>query len=308
MSRHKLYLMLSIVAVLVILPIFLIGIQLYNIDGLWGDVDDYGMIEEYDFGHEPKDPLFKLIETSEYREYIWPYLEGNKSYNCSKPDRVYELGKYYREVLEEYYGLAENFKLRGEVIGIILLNDMYIRRRNVGNGYSDILYGPELHAYKFFQDACIMKSRLDNIGEYIDKARELFGEPSFTIETLETIFNKSLAFKANRSTSEFENLGDFKILQLHILYLIHSSLYDVIDEYGPFDWGDLRSKFRSLVDKLNSDIYLKGLLYDVFAYGRYFASDIYVYRDYGVEADPGEYTLKAIHIWLELTGSKTLFG
>lgn len=60
------------------------------------------------------------------------------------------------------------------MIGIILLNDMYIRRRYVGYGYSDILYGPELHAYKFFQDACIMKSRLDKIGEYIDKARELF--------------------------------------------------------------------------------------------------------------------------------------
>ena len=248
--------------------------------------------------------VFDQIHTTKFSEYIWPLIESS-NYSCEIPLQDYDKIIFINKTINLYYQVSEELSVNKNVIGIILLNDMYDRFRIVKRG----VYAYKVNAHKqldaSYVQACIVYNRLIKIDDYISKTEKLFGDPNISYEDLEIIFNKSKVLIANKSDLKFINLGDLKRLLLHSLFIMTIYFEDFATNNTVVgNSTNLSYELLMVIRKTDSNIYLKALYYDVLAYAKYLAKNkVILFR----KDSHSEYMLQVFHTWLRLTNSYRIF-
>jgi len=249
--------------------------------------------------------IFDMINTSSYNEYIWPLIEKT-NYTSQILLDINEKLQFINGTLEEYYNTASLLVMNKSVVGIILLNDMYDEMRIVRRG----LVAYEVGDYKTLDvayiHACVIHNRLNNISLYVQLTKDLLGEPNISIDLLTEVYNETQTLISYKTDLTFNNLGDLKRLLLHTLYLMSLKYEEFGNITVPEDISLIEMEFLTLLNKTESDIYLRALLYDVLVYMKYLAEEgIHVYSD---EISNYEYMLLVFHKWFKLTSVYKFFN
>lgn len=256
-----------------------------------------------------QNPVFDRINTTKFSEYIWPHIE-NSNYNCETLVQDHEKVLFVNKTINLYYKIARELMVNKNVIGIILLNDMYDKFRIVKRGIYIHKMNPHELQDPLYVQVCIVYNRLIKINQYISKAEKLFGDPNISYEDLEMIFNKSKDLIANKSDLTFTSLGDLKRLLLHSLYIM-AMYFEDFETNNTFIWDstNLSNELLMIMRKTDSNIYLKALYYDVLVYAKYLAEngDLLLGKENHGENYNYEHMLYVLHTWLKLTNSYRIF-
>ncbi|AJC72392.1 hypothetical protein X802_09720 [Thermococcus guaymasensis DSM 11113] len=235
-----------------------------------------------------------------YGEYLWNKLDY-EHYNCTLTKNVTILKNTVNCIVSQYKNLSKREVSEKSVVGVLLLGDLRIEISFLASSKEDEL------PYKT-GEICILKERLENFDSFKARALEVYGEPSFSYDTLLnlTLRLRRLVSKTYGEPFSGEWPIETRFALQHFVYVVsrNSTMLDsLIEGYDP---EKSYNSLRSLILELKRDPYAEALFKPSIVYLSELWREDYIKAQNKAIVD--DHYLKVFWAWYQLVKPEEFIG